>query len=389
MHGKHRRRHVVTVQRSRLHSGQLTDGLTRQAFQCQIEATNTSCILVLRGFARTKQIGADVEEQDLVQKKELDLDEILATLRRDYSKLAPRIRELQHEVKCDCAGVTLRLHFPAFRQAKATVEELVEAAWLQLMPFTLTRKEIDAVKALQSSIPVDDFILKITQLNDSAAKLFIKAQKATNRNGEAGELLLYILTEWVLSAPQFIAKMSLKTNPKMPVHGADGVHVRYCNKTSRLLLYWGESKMYSDVGAAITSAASSIAKSLQPEAMNHELGLVKRNIDFTGLDDAAKTALMRYLDPHEESYNERKDIVTCLIGFDFDGFATASSAGDASAEETFRALATEKLKAVAPKVSEALKAAGLKSQDVELFFFPLPTVHEFRNLFQSRIGWNS
>lgn len=328
-------------------------------------------------------------EQGITEAASSDLDTVLAALNRDYSKLGPRIRELKHEVTCECAGVTLRLHFPAFRQGKTTIHELVELAWLHLTPFALTRKEIDAVRALQSTLSFDDFLIKTTQLNDAAAKLFIKAHKATNRNGEAGELLLYLLTEWVLGAPQFIAKMTLKTNSQMPVHGADGVHVRYCSETARLFLYWGESKMYGDVGAAITAAAKSIAKSLEPDELAHELQLVQRNIDFTGLGTDGKAALLRYLDPHEEEYNERKDVITCLIGFDFDGFQKASSAGDQGAEDAFRALAKETLAAVAPKVSAALKKAGLGSQDVEMFFFPFPAVQEFRDLFQGRIGWLS
>lgn len=328
-----------------------------------------------------------MSQQSTEQTEGPDLDTVLAALRRDYSKLAPRIRGLQHEVLCECAGVTLRLHFPAFRQDKTTVHELVEAIWLHLTNFTLTRKEVDVVRVQQSTLPFDDFMIKITQLNDAAAKLFIKAHKTTNRNGEAGELLLYLLTEWILGAPQVISKMTLKTNPQMPVHGADGIHVRYCPETAQLLLYWGESKMYGDVGAAIASAAKSIEKSLRPDELEHELQLVQRNIDFTGLGAEAKEALLRYLDPHEEEYNQRKDVITCLIGFDFDGFQKASTAGDQGAEDAFRALAKEHLEELAPKVAAALKAVGLESQDVELFFFPLPAVQEFRDLFQARIGW--
>lgn len=318
-----------------------------------------------------------------------DLDVVLAALRRDYTKLAPRIRQLKHEVTCECAGVTLHLHFPAFRQAKTTVQELVDAIWLHLKWFALTRQEIEAVSKLQTTLPFDELAAKITQLDDSAAKLFIKAHKATNRTGEAGELLLYLLTEWILGAPQIIAKMTLKTNPQMPVHGADGVHVRYCSETSRLFIYWGESKLYGDVGQAITAAATSIAKALGPDEIGHELQLVQRNIDFSGLGADGKDALLRYLDPHEEEYNERKDVITCLVGFDFDGFEKASAAGDQKAEEQFRALATAKLAEVAPKVAAALKGAGLSTQSVELFFFPLPAVQEFRDLFQARIGWLS
>lgn len=318
-----------------------------------------------------------------------DLDTVLAALRRDYSKLGPRIRELNHEVACECSGVKLRLHFPSFRQSKATVHELVELLWLHLTPFSLTRAEIGKVDALYGKVPVDEFKLKTSQLNDAAAKLFIRAHKATNRNGEAGELMLFLLTEWILGAPQIIAKMSLKTNREMPVHGADGVHVRYCPETSRLFIYWGESKMYGDVGAAIEAAVTSIADSLDPAKIGHEIQLVQRNIDFAGLDEAGKTALLQYLDPMEEAYNARCDVITCLIGFDFDGFSKAATSGSDAAEQQFTALATERLTALAPKVAKALKAAGIDGQDVEFFFFPLPAVQEFRDLFQEKIGWKS
>lgn len=334
-----------------------------------------------RAAIRGRDYGGALSQQSV------NLDTVLAALRRDYAKLAPRIRELQHEVTCESAGVNLRLHFPAFRQAKATVDELTEIAWQHLTPFALTRREIDEVRALEGVIPFDDLMLKITQLNATATKLFIKANKATNRNGEAGELLLFLLTEWILGAPQIIAKMTLKTNPQMPVHGADGVHVKYCPDTERLFIYWGEAKMYADVGAAITSAATSIAKSLEPDALGHELQLVQRNIDFASLGIEGKTALLRYLDPYEEKYNERIDIITCLIGFDFDGFQKASMGGPENAEQAFRTLAKTKLAEIAPDVAGAINAVGLGGRAIEFFFFPLPAVQEFRNLFQARIGW--
>jgi hypothetical protein len=68
----------------------------------------------------------------------------------------------------------------------------------------------------------------------------------------------YLLTEWILEAPQLLAKMSLKTNKEMPVHGADGVHVRFCEDAQQLRFYWGESKLYADVGQGITAAVSSV-----------------------------------------------------------------------------------------------------------------------------------
>lgn len=67
-------------------------------------------------------------EQSVNRVERPSLDVILAALSRDYSKLGPRIRELQHEVTYEHTGVTLRLHFPAFRQGKTTIHELVELA---------------------------------------------------------------------------------------------------------------------------------------------------------------------------------------------------------------------------------------------------------------------
>lgn len=317
-----------------------------------------------------------------------DLEAALAALVRDYAKLEARIRDLTHTINCTCSGVTLRLHFPALRQSKPTIAELVDVIALYLVNFALPRSEVEALRFQYQSLSFDEFSLKFSALEARAKDLFIRANKATNRNGEAGELLLYLLTEWKLAAPQLIAKMSLKTSPKMPVHGADGVHVRYSEADKRLLLYWGESKMHADLDKAIAAAAESIGKALTPTKLKHEIDLVQRNISFSGLEPAEKEALLRYLDPFEESYNERLDITTCLIGFDFDGFASVVADDPSRAEAMFRELAKAELAKAAPRLAKALTAAGLKAQPVELFFFPVPSVDEFRKLFQAKIAWN-
>lgn len=317
----------------------------------------------------------------------VDLDAALAALGKDYSKLQPRIRSLTHSVNCDCDGVALHLHFPSLRQGQATVHELIEAIFLYLIPFALPRTDVMAVHNLHKTASTDDFVMRLLQLSESARSLFIRANKATNRNGEAGELLLYLLTEWVLGAPQIIAKMSLKTNPSMPVHGSDGVHVRYSKSDGKLLLYWGESKLYANVGDAIGAAATSIAKAIDPATMRHEIELVKRNIDFSGLEPSQKKALLQYLDPFDETYNERHDVITCLVGFDFDGFAAVGKGDPTKAEEDFRKLAASELSQVAPKIAAAFNGAGLNGRPIEIFLFPVPSVKSLREMFQIKIGW--
>jgi Cap4 SAVED domain len=339
-------------------------------------ATTTS----IRKFrVRTLSAAATVQE--------VDLDFALAAMRRDYSNLSSRIRTLTHSVVCECEGVQLRLHFPAFRQGSATVHELVEAISLYLMPFCMPRSEVNQLDKQYGTIKVDDFRLKHAQLSEKARSLFIRANRATNRSGEAGELLLYLLTEWILGAPQIIAKMSLKTNREMPVHGSDGVHVRYDASNSRLILYWGESKLYGDVGDAIAAAVKSVTEALNPEKMQHEIDLIQRNISFSGLDDKSKDALLRHLDPFDDTYNNRHDVITCLIGFDFDAYTSITAKDGDDAEKHFSALAQAKLEKLAPTLAAALKKAKLDNQPIELFFFPVPAVQDLRDIFQTKIGW--
>lgn len=281
----------------------------------------------------------------------------------------------------------MRLHFPPFRQGNATIYELVTAVVQFLAHFALPRAEIAAVDNLYGQIAVEDFKLKSLELFQSAVSMFKRANKATNRNGEVGELLLYLLTEWILEAPQLIAKMSLKTNREMPVHGSDGIHVRYDKESSKLLFYWGESKLYADVGQAISAAVKSLSEALTPSSMQHELELVQRNINFAGLDAEAKSAILRYLDPYDEASNQRHDVATCLIGFDFDGFKQVSASDGASAEVKFCQLATAKLETLSAKIANALTGKGMGEHRLEIFFFPVPSVQELRDQFQEKIGW--
>lgn len=319
----------------------------------------------------------------------IDLESTLAQLNKDYSGLNARICTIDQSIKCDCDGVTLRLHFPAFRQRKATVSELVDSIVHYLVAFSLHRTEIKHVTALKSKIPDDQLIVEISKLRTIAVDLFKRAQKTTKRNGEAGELLLYLMTEWILEAPQLLAKMSLKTNRQMPIHGSDGIHVKYSSSTSSLHLYWGESKIHSNVSNAITDAVKSIVKSLKDENIKQELSLVSRYIDFVDLDEEAKANILRYFDPFDPLSNKRLNITTCLIGFDFDGFTKVlpTSAG-ADPEAEFKKLATEKLTSLSSQISKKLKDAKISDHTIEMFFFPVPSVSDLRDLFQTHIGWN-
>ncbi len=315
-----------------------------------------------------------------------ELEDALSALKRDLSKLSANLGTVNHAVETDCSELKLRLHYPAFRQRKPMVSELINAVSMHVVNFCLPRKHVTDVHDLYGKVGFEEFVQRFEALRQEAYDLFKRAHLATNRNGEAGELMLYLLTEWLLGAPQIIAKMSLKTNTEMPVHGADGVHVRYCPDTGRLYVYWGEAKLYQDISDAITEAAKSIAESLRDEKVKHEISLVKRYLDLSGLPDAAKTAMLSMLDPFGTGYANRHDVISCLIAFDFDAF-TAAQASEGDTEKEFQKLALAKLKEVAPQIATALRNNGMAHQPVEMFIIPVPSVARLRELFQDKVGW--
>jgi hypothetical protein len=266
------------------------------------------------------------------------------------------------------------------------ISELVDTISTYIVNFCLPRQQVAELNEQYGKVSPDEFTTMFEMLRQEAFDLFKRAHVATNRNGEAGELMLYLLTEWLLEAPQIVAKMALKTNTEMPVHGADGVHVRYCSVTGRLYIYWGEAKLYGNLDQAITEAVKSIAESLDEKKIKHEITLVKRHLDLSGLKPNAKKAMLDFLDPYGSGYANRHDVISCLVAFDFDAFA-AALACEADAEEEFSQLALSKLEEVAPKIAKALKVKGIGHQEVEMFIIPVPSVAKLRDLFQDKIGW--
>ena len=309
-------------------------------------------------------------------------------MRKDWSVLLSRIRTVEYKIITRNKHLNFHLHYPALRDAKATIDELVEVISMFLTHFSLPRKRIEAVYAtLDATKTTLDWHQAIVRLESEARSLFIRARRSSQRTGEVGELLLYIFTEWLLEAPQIIAKMSLKTSAQMPVHGSDGIHVRFDEKTNRLILFSGEAKLHKDVSKAITSAVASIRSGLTRKKMQHEIELVQRHIDFSGLGEAARKSLLRYLDPFDDSYNDRLEVITCLIGFDFSGYANLRTDSQDDPDTSFKISASAKLKEVGPAFAKALADAGHPNQRVELFLFPVPSVSVLRDLFQDRIGW--
>lgn len=237
-------------------------------------------------------------------------------------------------------------------------------------------------------MPANKILESAARLHQQALDLFKKASRNTNRNGEFGELITFLLIELVLKAPQFVAKMSLKTSSQMPIHGSDGIHLGYDAGRGALQLYWGESKCYASVKEAISNAVISIKENLEHNKMAHELFLIDQYFDLAGFPDQFREAILSFLNPYDENYNKRTDISVMFIGFNFPGFAKLNGIKPEEIESKFTAELCASLKEYAEYLDSTLSADGVKDHAIEVFFMPVPSISDLRKLFQDKIGWS-
>jgi hypothetical protein len=315
------------------------------------------------------------------------LEAFIAALAEGHDDLPSRIRTVTHSVKSNDDLVKIHAHFLPFRGGQPTVEEFVNLLSFKLVPFCLHRKYISGVQGKWAGLAPAKIHQSAIQLQQRAIDLFKRAHKNTNRNGEFGELIAYLLIESVLKAPQFVAKMSLKTSPQMPVHGSDGIHISYDEEAEELRLYWGESKCYSSVNAAIKNATTSVADNLQFQKMSHELFLVEQYFDQAGFPEKFREAILSFLDPYDENYNKRADVSVVLIAFDFAVYAKIKSLKPNEVEQKFVSELRAALKLYARQLDKLLKEQGVTQHNMEVLFLPLPSVDQMRSLFQDKIGW--
>jgi hypothetical protein len=316
----------------------------------------------------------------------ISAETIVSTLQGDFSSLSKLIRSLT-PTSCGDKYITIRGHYLPFQGSKPRLGELLEHISLYICNFALSRSEINAVHQKIKTASEQERLIAYMRLRESAAELFIKAQKSTNRNGECGELLLYLLTEWILEAPQLLAKMSFKTTSSMPVHSSDGIHVKFDTLSNKLIFFWGEAKLHNTIGSALSDAVESIHNALQFSKLNEDIRLVRRFIDTTGLPADAQAKLVEYLDPLSDSYDQKLYASTCLIGFNFKAFSKLSGITADQIDAFFVKQLELELEAATKSLQSLLASKNISHHRMEVFFLPVESVAQLRNDWQSRIGW--
>jgi len=315
----------------------------------------------------------------------MELGQQLSLLLGDFSHLSSRIRHLDYDCTACGERIEVRCSYLSFRGGEPTVDEFVDMLSEHVIPFCLPRADIfESKKALIDGDHVKAGRI-FTALSERAKALFIKAQKGSSRSGEAGEIVLYILNEWILKAPQIVSKMYLKTNANMPVHGTDGIHARYDEIEKKLYLYWGESKAHATLSSALASALQSIKQFVEEAHEKREIQLISAYPDLSGMSSEAQQALMKYLDPYSDESLARVAVFSCLLIYeqksDTAGFA------DNEIEKAFVGKINSAAVEFIAKIQGNVTTAGLGLKRFDFFLLPVPSVQGLRDKFQERIGW--
>lgn len=208
--------------------------------------------------------------------------------------------------KNESRAVTLKLFMPRLNGYEFDYLGLQDNLSEVVIDFALSRKTVEQYIADR----------KFSRLNTEAKSKF---KDHLHNKGELGELLLYMMLEGYLSAPQILSKMALKTNSEDYVKGADGIHFVKVPNSERYHLIYGESKLYDDVTDAFREAFRSISRFTDNENKDvraFELALISSQIENEVIDDKDKALISQIIYPSRNpSSFSVSDAFGIFIGF--------------------------------------------------------------------------
>jgi Domain of unknown function (DUF1837). len=271
---------------------------------------------------------------------------------------------------------TCRCHFVRIDpQGRPRVTALVNMLANQVVDYCIPRSRMQEAFDFYEQTGSSE---KVLQLQREASELFTTLKTS----GEGGELLLYALLEIALGIPQILCKMPLKTNNQMHVHGADGVHARAL-PDGKLVVYWGEAKLYANVNSAIDAAMEGLASFLGDTGDGHarrDILLLRDHAD-TG-DAELNEALVRFFTDDTEEASQLVVRGACLVGFSLDDYS------DPHDEDgyTIREEVASAIESWQERVGTAINSKQIESFELEVFLVPLPDVQDFRDELKNRLG---
>lgn len=271
----------------------------------------------------------------------------------------------------------VRTHFLAHDVNGApAVESLAGAMSHAVIDFCIPRAK---VKQAYADYQQTGSAAAVVRLSEQARDLFVKSEKS----GEGGELLLFLLLEQVLQRPQLISKMALKTNTEVHVHGSDGIHADLADD-GVLDLYWGESKLHQSSSEAFKDCFKSIAPYLRSDGESRsrrkqDLFLVRDHLNVT--QEKLVPYLLEYFDETNPKTLKVRWNGVCLIGFDRDDYPNIATLGENQKKELSKIV-----RRWHDTVGNHVNKFKIVDVNIDLFCVPMPSVADLRACVLKRIG---
>lgn len=260
------------------------------------------------------------------------------------------------------------------------VKELSEHIAWSILDYAIPRKQILEAKKKSEEYNNNMYISKL----ESEAKELFTNLKTT---GEGGEMLLYLLIQELLKAPQLLCKMPLKTDNRMHVHGIDGIHMKV-EKTRagelKLVLFWGESKLHKTLSSGIKEGLDTLSKFLtkeaSPEERKKDITLIRDNIDL-GNDSELQDAILDFINPASPNSTDTSVEYrgAILLGFDEGKYGELD-------HDSICSHVQSKMKSWIASVKKEIDNKKLSHIEIHVFLLPFPSVEGFRKEFLSALG---
>lgn len=216
--------------------------------------------------------------------------------------------------------------------------------------------------------------------------------KYPHRSSEVGELVAYCIAIDQLKATQLAAKMALKTNNNMPVHGLDGIHAKVENGV--LYIYFLESKLSSSANDGVKEFASSVSEfSSNKKQYRREYSIVKDLGNLDALTGAERDIALRYFDvmSSPDDVEKRERFVGVVLYSNpkvFDSLPAASDSHpkgfhEAALKDTVSGLLLHHHSAAVKHLTDY----GADINKCRVYFVAVPDVDALRELFYAAMGY--
>jgi hypothetical protein len=305
-----------------------------------------------------------------------ELATLPALITASAQALGKCIDKIEHQHSASNVDAATHLYFLRFDgNGKPMLAALAEAMYQHIIDYCLAARERPTVLTTHEA----------AKLTKKARKLFVHPEPTEDdpdQTGEAGELLLYLLIEIVLGAPQVVAKMDLKTNPNLEINGSDGIHMAWNQADGLVDLFFGEAKLYRDMGAAIKAALKSIDGFHSKDICRHEMLMVTQH--FKHARQEVRAAVRELLEDGVPNSGVRVNHA-CLIGYNWAAYKAIMAQPAETRLSSLKNQYLDDIERIHQACSDKLESFSSTHVRLTFFFLPFESVQEFRDAFNAAL----